>query len=95
MARFEGKVAIVTGAAGGLGGATAARLASEGATVVMTDIADNAGRRLAEAIGARFIRHDVSDGSAWAQVAQTALDDEGRIDVLVDAAVIEGDVVQG
>ncbi|MFX9061611.1 SDR family NAD(P)-dependent oxidoreductase, partial [Acinetobacter baumannii] len=43
MARFEGKVAIVTGAAGGLGGATAARLASEGATVVMTDIADNAG----------------------------------------------------
>lgn len=48
MARFEGKVAIVTGAAGGLGGATAARLASEGATVVMTDIADDAGRRLAE-----------------------------------------------
>ena len=39
--RFEGKVAIITGAAGGIGGATAARLASEGATVVINDVDDD------------------------------------------------------
>lgn len=95
MARFEGKVAIVTGAAGGLGGATAARLVREGATVVMTDVSDDAGQGLADEIGAHFIRHDVGDEDGWAQVAKAALRPTGRIDVLVNAAGIEGDLGHG
>jgi NAD(P)-dependent dehydrogenase (short-subunit alcohol dehydrogenase family) len=95
MARFEGKVAIVTGAAGGLGGATAKLLSSEGAAVVLTDIAEEPGRRFAEEIGGRFVTHDVSDAGQWAKVAETALGLTGRIDILVNAAGIEGDFAQG
>lgn len=95
MSRFEGKVAIVTGGAGGLGGATVRRLASEGARVVISDIAEDAGKALAKETGGLFIRHDVSSEVEWKVVAQRALDLTGKIDVLVNAAGIEGDITQG
>lgn len=94
MGRFDGKVAIVTGAAGGLGGATARRMAREGATVVLTDVMEAAGKSLANEIGGRFLAHDVSDAEQWRRVAEAALEAAGRIDVLVNAAGIEGDLAQ-
>jgi 3(or 17)beta-hydroxysteroid dehydrogenase len=66
MDRVTGKVCIVTGAASGLGAADARRLAEEGATVVLTDIAAEAGERLAaELPNAVFMRQDVSDEAGW------------------------------
>ncbi len=73
MGRVEGKVALVTGAASGLGLADAQRLAEEGASVVLTDIND-AGREAAERIaadtGARtlFLHLDVTDPARWKEV---------------------------
>lgn len=95
MARFDGKVVIVTGGAGGLGSATARRIAAEGGSVVVTDVAEDTGRQLAAEIGGRFIRHDVSNEAEWHMVRDQALALTGRIDVLVNAAGIEGDVVNG
>ncbi|HEX7710730.1 MAG TPA: SDR family oxidoreductase [Sphingomonadaceae bacterium] len=95
MARFDGKIALVTGAAGGLGGATARRLAGEGAKVVLTDVATEAGEALADEIGGEFLKHDVSDESRWKEVTEAALRHGGRIDILVNAAGIEGDLHNG
>lgn len=93
--RVAGKVAVITGAASGLGAESARRLAREGAAVVLTDVAEGAGHELAEAIagtGAQsvFLSHDVTDEAAWATVAKTALERFGRIDVLVNSAGISG-----
>lgn len=96
MNRFSDRIALVTGGAGGLGGATARRLAREGARVILTDIADAAGAALAEEIGGHFLRHDVSSEAEWARVTGAALEiGGGRIDVLVNAAGIEGDIGEG
>jgi len=95
MTRFENKVALITGGAGGLGGATAQRLAAEGAQVILTDLAEAAGEALAEEIGGRFLRHDVSSEADWNHVTDAALAVAGRIDVLVNAAGIEGDISEG
>lgn len=95
MSRLAGKVALVTGAAGGLGGATARRLASEGAKVVLTDVSRQAGEALADAIGAQFLEQDVSDERRWTEVTEETLRHNGRIDVLVNAAGIEGDLGNG
>lgn len=95
MGRFTGKVALVTGAAGGLGGASARLFAEEGAQVVLTDVAAQAGQAIAQEIGGRFITHDVSDPAQWDGVVAETLGINGQIDVLVNAAGIEGDLGQG
>ena len=59
--RLENKVAIITGAAMGLGAADAKLFASEGAKVVLTDVAEDEGKKLAEEIGATFMQQDVTD----------------------------------
>jgi NAD(P)-dependent dehydrogenase (short-subunit alcohol dehydrogenase family) len=86
--RLEGKVAIITGAAGGIGAASARRFAAEGAALLLTD-ADAAGaQRLADELGrgASSRPHDVTNESDWQAVAAAALDAHGRIDILLNNA---------
>ena len=87
MSRFEGRTALVTGGAKGIGAATATRLASEGASVVVADFDEAAAAETAERIGGRAIRCDVtSRADVEAAVALAA--DGGRLDVLVTSAGI-------
>jgi len=94
MTDFAGKVALITGAAGGIGAATARRLARDGATLVLTDVDAAAGEALAGELGATFRVQDVSDPDRWPEVVAAALAPAGRIDVLINAAGIEGDLAQ-
>lgn len=88
--QLENKVAIITGAAGGMGQATARLFASEGAKLVLTDVADEAGEQLAADIGGDTVyRHlDVTSETDWATVVETALETFGQVDVLVNNAGI-------
>lgn len=90
MRRLEGKVALITGAAleRGQGGCEARLFAREGATVVLADIEDEAGRATAAAIGPRaeYARLDVTDAAAWAELVRDVVARHGRLDVLVNNA---------
>lgn len=91
--RVFGKVALVTGAAFGIGRATVLRLAAEGATVVATDIDTQGGEetaRLARDTGGRamFIAHDVASEADWRDVIDTVIAAHGALHVLVNNAGI-------
>jgi NAD(P)-dependent dehydrogenase (short-subunit alcohol dehydrogenase family) len=93
MDRLRGRVALVTGAASGIGRASARRLADEGAAVVVTDIQDEAGETVAAGIrdgGGRavFVHHDVIDEADWRAVVRQAVDKFGGLDILVNNAGI-------
>jgi 3alpha(or 20beta)-hydroxysteroid dehydrogenase len=88
MGKLNGKVAIVTGGARGQGAAEARLFASEGATVVITDLLANEGRAVAREIQGTFLSHDVSDENAWLDVVRRVKEAHGRIDVLVNNAGI-------
>lgn len=90
MDRVQGKVALVTGAAKGIGAATAKLLYDEGARVVLTDI-DSTGKATAESIdssGSRvhFVSHDVTDEAEWDAVIAQTIATFGRLDILVNNA---------
>jgi 3-oxoacyl-[acyl-carrier protein] reductase len=94
MDRFEGKVAVVTGAAQGIGEAYATALAAEGAAVVVADV-DEAGKAVADRIerdGGRaiFVSTDVSSPDSAEAMATRAVDELGGIDLLVNNAAIYG-----
>lgn len=86
--RLEGKVALVTGAASGIGAACARLFASEGAAVVVTDIQDERGLAVAAEVGGVYFHHDVADETAWIEVIRGTLQRLGRLDTLVNNAGI-------
>lgn len=91
MGKLDGKVAIVTGAAQGMGAAHAKLLASEGAQVVITDIKEAVGQQLAAELGADralFVTHNVASADDWAQVVAATKEKFKRIDILVNNAGI-------
>jgi NAD(P)-dependent dehydrogenase (short-subunit alcohol dehydrogenase family) len=93
MAELEGKVAIVTGGARGIGAATCDALAAEGASVFIADVLDREGEALARKMGAdgkcaRFVHLDVTDEDQWAGVVESALEEFGRLDILINNAGI-------
>jgi len=89
MGRFEGKVAIVTGAAGGIGEAYARALAAEGASVVVADLSEK-GQGVADDIKGLYVRTDVSDPASAQAMAAAAVERFGGIDHLVNNAAIFG-----
>ena len=88
MDRVKGKVAIITGAASGMGRADAILLAEEGARVVLTDLNETDGQVVADNIGenALFIHHDVTKEDNWIKVVEKTLQHFGRLDILVNNA---------
>lgn len=92
MARLDGKIAIVTGAASGIGRACAQRLAGEGATVVLTDRRIPEGEAAADALGSphRFRPLDVTDPVAWTSVVDDTVGTFGQLDILVNSAGVGG-----
>jgi 3alpha(or 20beta)-hydroxysteroid dehydrogenase len=87
-AQLEGKVAVITGAAGGIGAASARRFAREGALLVLTDAEESGARKVANELGAAAISrpHDVTSETDWQAVTQATLDAHGRIDILLNNA---------
>jgi NAD(P)-dependent dehydrogenase (short-subunit alcohol dehydrogenase family) len=80
MDRLTGRVAVITGAAGGIGAATARRFAAEGATVVCADLGDSAGAIAAE-VGGLAVSADVTSADDVAAMFAAAQDSFGRIDI--------------
>lgn len=78
---LDGRVALVTGGASGIGLAVARRLADGGARVVIADVADGAAAAAAEQVGGRAVRLDVRDPAAWAATVAEVLAVEGRLDL--------------
>ena len=87
---FRGDIAIVTGAASGIGAATARMLAACGAKAVLTDIEHAQGARVAAEIGdaSRFVAHDVSNGCDWKTAIAVAEESFGPVSILVNNAGI-------
>lgn len=91
---LDGKVALVTGGASGIGAACAARLADEGVTVLIADIDDDRARDVADEIVGRgqkatAVHLDVASALDWSAVAQRVRNDHGRLDILHSNAFLE------
>lgn len=96
--RLQDKVAIISGAASGMGAATARRFAKEGAKVVVADMLEEDGRKVASDItlsngAAEFMRLDVTDEVSWQSVVAATVAKYGRLDILVNNAGISGSAV--
>ncbi|KAA9151553.1 glucose 1-dehydrogenase [Amycolatopsis acidicola] len=88
MARLDGKVAVITGAARGQGAAAARRFAEEGAKVVIADVLDDDGKALADEIGAVYQHLDVTKEEDWTAAIARAGDEFGPVTVLMNNAGI-------
>lgn len=90
MRRIEGKVALVTGGASGLGKAIAQRFVAEGAHVVITDLQTELACVTAAELGCSFLPQDVSDETRWTQIVDDLERHHGTIDILVNNAGVLG-----
>jgi 3alpha(or 20beta)-hydroxysteroid dehydrogenase len=92
MGRLEGKVAIITGAAQGMGEAHARRFVAEGAKTVLTDLNEQQGQQIAAELGdsALFIKHDVGSLSDWQRVVEETEGRFGPVTILVNNAGVLG-----
>lgn len=93
MGRVEGKVALITGGARGLGEATGRVMAQEGATVVLTDVLDAEGEAVVKEITANggkavYLHQDVTDEAVWTEVVDGVVAEHGRLDIVVNNAGI-------
>ena len=92
MGRVDGKVAVISGGARGMGASHARTLVGEGAKVVIGDVLDHEGKAVADELGddARFVHLDVTDPDAWAAAIATTVDEFGQLNVLVNNAGVVG-----
>ncbi|SEN16119.1 NAD(P)-dependent dehydrogenase, short-chain alcohol dehydrogenase family [Actinacidiphila rubida] len=88
ITRLQGRTAVITGAASGIGLATARRLAAEGARVVCVDLDAENGAKAAAEVNGRFIQADVTDEEAVRAVYEEAVDAYGRLDIAFNNAGI-------
>jgi 3(or 17)beta-hydroxysteroid dehydrogenase len=88
MARLDGKVALVTGGAGGIGLGIAKRFREEGANVIVTDV-NAKGEEVVGVLGAEFIHHDVADEANWQAVVETVVRKYNRLDILANNGATE------
>jgi 3alpha(or 20beta)-hydroxysteroid dehydrogenase len=89
MGRLDGKVALITGGARGMGKSHVRHFAAEGARIVFGDVLDDRGTAVADKLGAdtcRFIHHDVTSEAGWAAAVELAVATFGKLDVLVNNA---------
>ena len=84
--RLDGKVALITGGASGIGEACAEVFVREGARVVLTDVQRDKGAAVAERLGARFVAHDVTDEAQWIEVVDGVVAGQGQLDIVVNNA---------
>ena len=94
--KLKNRIAIVTGAARGIGLACAERLTAEGATVIISDIDDTAGHAAAHPISATYIHCNVSSSSEVKALTEAVIRQHGAIDILVNNAgiAIPGDILE-
>jgi len=95
MGRVQDKIALVTGGSGGIGAATVRALHREGAQVMIADVIAPAGEALAAELGCEFCPLDVTREGDWRLVVGKIVATRGALDVLINAAGIEGDMVHG
>lgn len=93
MARFDGKIALVTGGASGIGLATVTRLAEEGGTVIIGDVQDDRGNEVASELSGKglkvsYVHLDVADEAAWEKAISDIVAEHGHLNILVNNAGI-------
>ena len=88
MERLQDRVAVITGAASGIGLAAARRMAAEGAHVVVADVDERAGKEAADAVGGLFVKTDVTSEDEVRHLYEAAHDQYGRIDIAFNNAGI-------
>ena len=89
MTKLEGRTALVTGGASGIGKAIAERFTEKGAYVIIADVNSVGGQDVADAIDGAFLHVDLADTQQTRDVAQRALQEHGKVDVLVNNAGIQ------
>jgi NAD(P)-dependent dehydrogenase (short-subunit alcohol dehydrogenase family) len=90
--RLEGKVALITGSANGMGQSEAVIFAREGARVIVADVLEAEGRKVADGLGSagRFVRLDVTSEAEWQAAVAATVSSFGKLDILVNNAGISG-----